>query len=643
MFKTIAAFFFSISLTFAQTNVELLSHYNPYPSIGYSNIWGYVDSLGNEYAVLGTRHGTSIISLANPQNPVEVAFVSAPQSIWRELKVHSHYAYVATDGTGNGLQIIDLSQLPDTAFLVNTLSTYFNNAHDLLIDNGFCYVVGGDFGGGMSILELSNPVNPVRTAYYTASGYIHDIYIWNDTVVASCGGSQNYQLVDVTDKYNPFKISESAVLPGIYAHSGWMTEDKRYFYATEEANVRDLTVWDLQDRTSWELVIPSWEMPGGATIHNLYIIGDYAHISYYSDGYVVLDVSSPEAPFVVGHYDTEDAWGVYPFLPSGITLISDIQTGLYVLQFNPANVPPTIMHTEINAIFNNDPVNITAQIIDDGSIAEANLFYRTTFNGTTSSWSLLTGTTSGNNQYEFTIPGFQHLTEVEYYLAALDDSDSITTLPAGGSGINPVGNIPPTQFFSYSVVITGPPVLHSFLPLGDTTVVVNSEFDFLINVEDTTGLLLQYSWKKNGALTSDHDSIYHYRASVFPTLLPRTDSITAIVSNGYFSVSKTWYVLVEAATDVEDKGNILTYNLDQNYPNPFNPVTQISFSIPQNEFVNLSVYNLIGEKVAELVNETLPAGKYDVKFNAGNLTSGIYFARIKAGSFDKLIKMTLLK
>jgi hypothetical protein len=313
------------------------------------------------------------------------------------------------------------------------------------------------------------------------------------------------------------------------------------------------------------------------------------------------------------------------------------------LQFNPANVPPSIQHTEINDIFNNEPTVLTAQIVDDGTITEANLFYRTTFNGTTSNWNLVTGTTSGNNLYEFSIPGFQHLTEVEYYIAAQDDSDSISTLPAGGSGINPGGNIPPSEFFSYSVVITGPPIFHSFLPLGDTTVVVNSEFDFLVNVEDTTGLILQYTWKKNGLITTDHDSIYHYRANVFAPLLPMTDSITAIISNGYFSVTKTWYVLVTAATDVKDNEQLLTYNLEQNYPNPFNPTTQISFSIPKNEFVNLSIYNLVGEKVAELFNENLSAGKYDIKFDAGNLTSGIYFARISAGNFDKLIKMTLLK
>ncbi|MCZ7612286.1 MAG: choice-of-anchor B family protein [Ignavibacteriaceae bacterium] len=166
----------------SQTNVTFLSNLNEYSSFGYSNIWGYVDPLGNEYALLGTGNGTSIISLADPTNPVECAFIPAPQSAWRELKVWSHYAYVATDATGNGLQIIDLSQLPTTATLVNTLNTYFNDCHDLLIDDGYCYTVGGDGVGGLRILDLLNPVIPVQTAYYTGSGYIHDIYIWNDTV-----------------------------------------------------------------------------------------------------------------------------------------------------------------------------------------------------------------------------------------------------------------------------------------------------------------------------------------------------------------------------------------------------------------------------------------------------------------------------
>ncbi len=228
-------------------------------------------------------------------------------------------------------------------YSVNTLSTYFNNAHDLLIDDGYCYVVGGDAGGGMSILDLTNPVNPARTAYYTASGYIHDIYIWNDTVVASCGYTQQYHLVNVTNKFNPQFISASLTLPGIYAHSGWMTENKRYFYATEEFNVRDMTIWDLQDRTSWDLIVPSWGLVNDSKIHNLYILGNYAHVSYYTSGYVVLDITNPLNPQVVGHYDTypqdnssnyDGAWGVYPYLPSGITIVSDMSTGLYVLQFD---------------------------------------------------------------------------------------------------------------------------------------------------------------------------------------------------------------------------------------------------------------------------------------------------------------------
>ena len=185
---------------FAQTNIELVSNFNPYPSIGYNDIWGYVDPQGNEYALLLTQHGTSIVSLINPSNPVEVKFIPGPPSIWRDAKVHGTYAYVVTEATstGRGLQIIDLSQLPNDATLVATNETWFTRAHNIFIDNGYAFVIGTNGGGGMHILDLSNPTNPTRTAYYTGSGYIHDVYVWNDTVVACAEDS--YDLIDITNK-----------------------------------------------------------------------------------------------------------------------------------------------------------------------------------------------------------------------------------------------------------------------------------------------------------------------------------------------------------------------------------------------------------------------------------------------------------
>jgi len=433
-------FFFGASLL-AQTNIELISNLDEYHSSGYNDIWGYVDPMGNEYALLGVRSGTSIVDLSDPANPVEVAFIPGPQSVVRDIKVHEQYAYTITEqtGSGQGLQIIDLSDLPNSATLVNTIDTWFTRAHNIFITDGYAYVIGGNGGGGMRILDLSNPVNPTETAYYTASGYIHDVYVWDDTVIVCDGSSGEYHLVDVSDKTNPQLISVSPSIPG-YAHSGWMTEDKRYFIGTEEGNQVDITVWDLQDRTSWDLVVPSWETNSGAIVHNLFIMGNYAHVSYYVDGYVVLDISDPTNPILAGQYDTypgtggffNGAWGVYPYLPSGFTIVSDIETGLYVLKFD--------------------------------------------------------------------IP----------------------------------------------------------------TAVVDEE-------------------------------------------LP------------------------------------ITFSLNQNYPNPFNPSTNISFSISEPGFVTLKVYSILGEEVAELINEFKGAGIYELNFSATNLTTGIYIAKLSAGNNIQTIKMSLLK
>jgi len=98
------------------------------------------------------------------------------------------------------------------------------------------------------------------------------------------------------------------------------------------------------------------------------------------------------------------------------------------------------------------------------------------------------------------------------------------------------------------------------------------------------------------------------------------------------------------ATDVEQIGGIpQDYILKQNYPNPFNPSTKIEYSIPEESFVELKIFDILGNKIVTLVNEQQAAGSYRVDFNANNKSAGLYFARLSANDFTKVIKMTLLK
>lgn len=85
------------------------------------------------------------------------------------------------------------------------------------------------------------------------------------------------------------------------------------------------------------------------------------------------------------------------------------------------------------------------------------------------------------------------------------------------------------------------------------------------------------------------------------------------------------------------------YDLFQNYPNPFNPTTNIKFALPERSYVNLAVYNLIGQKVAELTNNELEAGYHSIQFNGSMLSSGLYFYRITTNKFSKTYKMLLVK
>ena len=128
--------------------------------------------------------------------------------------------------------------------------------------------------------------------------------------------------------------------------------------------------------------------------------------------------------------------------------------------------------------------------------------------------------------------------------------------------------------------------------------------------------------------------------------------------NGYNDTGDKWnfapnkIVKVISPTSVNDKLSISIkqYTLKQNYPNPFNPSTTIAYSLPKNSFVELNIYNLLGNKVAQLVNDEQSSGIHTVKFSPEelkaegiNLPSGVYLYRIKAGNYSMTRKMIYLK
>jgi plastocyanin len=102
-------------------------------------------------------------------------------------------------------------------------------------------------------------------------------------------------------------------------------------------------------------------------------------------------------------------------------------------------------------------------------------------------------------------------------------------------------------------------------------------------------------------------------------------------------------VVTDPVSVPEDEQVVNEFKLNQNYPNPFNPSTKLSFVIGQTSFVSLKVYDLLGNEIANLVNEEKPAGEYEVSFSAKALPSGIYYYKLETESYSEARKMVLMK
>ncbi len=326
--------------------------------LSVGNVGGYVQD-GREYALVCTEAGLVIVDVTEPDTPIQITVVAAPNPT-REVKVYQHYAYA----TGTKLQIIDLSNLPDTNLANHyyagdgEIDGLFAGSHTLHIDTatGFIYLHGTALGGSI-VLDLNiDPYNPHYLGKYDDFGYVHDGFAFNDTLYACHPYEGLLAIVDMNDKENPVVLGTTPT-PGNFTHSSWLLGDRRTVLTTDEASPSYLVAYDFTDPGDIQELDRIATTEGGfsALAHNIDVINDWAVVSWYKDGVVLVDAHKPDNLVITGWYDTTPemgngfggCYGAFPWFPSGTIAATNMNNPTALILLTPNYVRATYLEGTI--------------------------------------------------------------------------------------------------------------------------------------------------------------------------------------------------------------------------------------------------------------------------------------------------------
>jgi choice-of-anchor B domain-containing protein len=329
---------------FAGPTNNIIVHANVDDYAEYNDIWGYTAPNGDEYALLGTTTGLSVVNIVDPAHPYETGFIPGPTSLWRDIKTYSHYAYVVQDEGSGGMRIVDLDDPEDPQLVATYTAGGHNRAHNLYIDvpTARAYICGNNGTGGFIMLDLTSPTAPTEVTRWDVA-YLHDIMVQNGVAYGSAINVDRLYVLDVSNPASITTLGTAEGYPAAFTHNAWVTADDAYVMTTDETSSSSTRMWDLS--TLPNLAQTDSYRPSTTTIpHNAHIDGDLAIISYYTLGVKIVDISDPFDIVEVAAFDSYPAndggtydgcWGAYPFFQTNpdLIVIADINTGLYILEY----------------------------------------------------------------------------------------------------------------------------------------------------------------------------------------------------------------------------------------------------------------------------------------------------------------------
>jgi choice-of-anchor B domain-containing protein len=348
--------------------------------VNVNDIWGWTDpDTGREYALVGRNDGTAFVDVTDPGQPVYVGELprteGSPEAAWRDVKTYENYALIVADASGaHGMQVFDLTRLRGVDNMPATFEpdvTYdgFGSSHNIIVneETAYAYAVTGECGGGLHMVNVSDPLNPQGEGCYTHTGSSPlDSFTHDSQCVAYHGSDTDYQgrevcftsgimgllISDMTDHASPVTLGVGQVPNAALPHQGWLTEDHQYFLLGDEGdemqglvdNTRTL-IWDVTDLDD-PVLLTEYFGPTKAADHNLYVNGNLVYQANYDSGLRIVDITNIAEPQEVGFFDTVPhgadepsfrlgAWSVYPYFKSGVIVVSSGGEGLFVLRYQP--------------------------------------------------------------------------------------------------------------------------------------------------------------------------------------------------------------------------------------------------------------------------------------------------------------------
>lgn len=379
---------------FSSSKVSLYVNWTPSALGGSSgnSCWGYTTPSGREYALMGINNKLAFIEVTNPISPVLRTSVAHISSSWMDVKVYGRYAYVVTEASGSGIQVIDMANLdtnPASVTLVRTISAP-GRSHTIFVDttSGYLYTCGSrENSGWTTVWTLADPSNPVRVGPTSISGtdYIHECQVKTYTsgpyagrqLLFGCGTNRGLEIYDVTNKNATFLLKR-VTYPGVaYCHQGWLSEDLKYFYVDDELDEQNLGsvqktfIFDVSDPAN-AFLVGNFTRNEGNIDHNLYIKNGFIFETNYTRGLRIYDASdSPTSPAFVGFFDTypdsngttfNGSWSNYPYFTGNKVMISDIDRGFFLVDVSQAVMRLNVIGSVNLEDFVGDPAGQVMQV-----------------------------------------------------------------------------------------------------------------------------------------------------------------------------------------------------------------------------------------------------------------------------------------